>query len=298
MPPLPENQTQLPRPALKRPMRLGISGFAWLGSMSQADVPLLAKAKELGFAAFEVPMFCPEELPVAALRAGFEANDLECTVCAILPLGVNPVSPDPSIRQRAREHLAACIHQAAELGAHLVGGPLLAPIGYLPGHRPSREEWAWALEACQSVIPLLDSYQMTLSLEPVNRSETFLLRTAAEAKELCSQVAHPRIGVTMDTFHANIEERDIAGAITALGPLLKHMHMSENDRGPLGRGHVDFGAIMAALQAMQYDGLLVVEGFGFDAARPAAPGFLWADAAVTPEDLALSGIETLKKRMQ
>ena len=275
-------------------MRLGISGFAWTGSMSEADVPLLEKAKVLGFAAFEVPMFHPADLPLAALRAGFEANELEATVCAILPSGVNPISPDPAVRRHAREHLAECIHAAAELGAHLLGGPVLAPIGYLPGHRPAAEEWAWAAEACQFLIPLLESYQMTLSLEPVNRSETFLLRTAAEAKALCSHLAHPRIGVTVDTFHANIEERDITEAVATLGPFLKHMHMSENDRGPLGRGHVDFQAILRALKAQEYQGILMVEGFGFDVSRPSAPGFLWADASVTPEDLALSGIDALK----
>ena len=293
--PLPHNRAHDQEASRKQPLKLGISGFAWTGSMEPTDVPLLAKAKELGFAAFEVPMFRPADLPIAALRAGFEANSLECTVCALLPPGVNPISPDSAIRQRARDHLATCIHAAAELGAHLLGGPVLAPIGYLPGHRPAAEEWAWAAEACHAVTPLLDSYKLTLALEPVNRSETFLLRTASEAKALCSRLNHPRVGVTLDTFHANIEESSLAQAIADLGPHLKHMHMSENDRGPLGRGHIDFPAILEALEVLEYEGLLIVEGFGFDAAKPQAPGFLWADPTVTPEHLALSGIDLLTR---
>lgn len=75
---------------------------------------------------------------------------------------------------------------------------------------------------------------MTLSIEPVNRSETFFLRTAKEAESLCEAVGHPRIGVTIDTFHANIEEKNIANGVYLLGPLLKRVHASENDRGVLG----------------------------------------------------------------
>jgi len=57
-----------------------------------------------------------------------------------------------------------------------------------------------------------------LQSDPFGRTrESFrdvLLRTAKEAKSLCEAVGHPRIGVTIDTFHANIEERNIAEAVT------------------------------------------------------------------------------------
>ena len=91
---------------------------------------------------------------------------------------------------------------------------------------------------------------VTLSIEPVNRFETFFLTTAAETKAFCEAVDHPRIGVTIDTFHANIEEKNIADAVNSLGKLLKHLHVSENDRGLLGSGHVDFPEIVAALNKL------------------------------------------------
>jgi len=77
---------------------------------------------------------------------------------------------------------------------------LYAPIGYLPEHRPSHDEWSWAVEAFQSIGDTLDACKVTLSVEPVNRSETFFLRTAKEAKSLCEAVGHPRIGVTIEHF--------------------------------------------------------------------------------------------------
>jgi D-psicose/D-tagatose/L-ribulose 3-epimerase len=61
------------------------------------------------------------------------------------------------------------------------------------------------VEAFHSVGDALDSFEVTLSIEPVNRSETFSLRTAAEAKRLCGSVGHSRLGVTIDTFYANVK---------------------------------------------------------------------------------------------
>jgi D-psicose/D-tagatose/L-ribulose 3-epimerase len=179
------------------------------------------------------------------------------------------------------------------LGAKLLGGPLYAPIGYLPEHRPTKDEWTWAVEAFQAIGDVLDSCCVTLSIEPVNRSETFFLRTASEARSLCQAIGHPRIGVTMDTFHANIEERNIAGAVRSLGHELKHLHASENDRGLLGNGHIDFRAIIAALREIGYKGYLMIEGFGYSPDEKSGPGALWADIAVSPEKIASRGAQFL-----
>jgi D-psicose/D-tagatose/L-ribulose 3-epimerase len=175
-----------------------------------------------------------------------------------------------------------------------MGGPLYASIGYLPEHRPTADEWLWAAEAFQAIGESLNDFQVNLSIEPVNRSETFFLRTAEEAKRFCQSIGHPRIGVTIDTFHANIEERNIAVAVALLGPHLMHLHASENDRGALGRGHVDFAAIIAAPIDVGYDGYLMIEGFGYSPSEARSPGALWANLSVSPEEIACSGAQYLK----
>ena len=274
-------------------MKLGVSAFAWTARFDRSHLRLIPVVKEMGFSGFEIAMFDPADLAVTEMRRVFEANDLECTVCAILPDGINPISPDIATRKKSIQHLISCIETSAALGATLLGGPLYGPIGYLPEHRPSKDEWSWAVEAFQAVGDALDACKVTLSIEPVNRSETFFLRTAKEAKALCAAVGHPRIGVTIDTFHANIEERNIAEAVISLGPYLKHIHASENDRGLLGKGHVDFSAILMALRKSGYHGYLMIEGFGYSPQERNAPGTLWADASVSPEEIASSGARYL-----
>jgi D-psicose/D-tagatose/L-ribulose 3-epimerase len=110
-----------------------------------------------------------------------------------------------------------------------------------------------------------------------------------EAKALCDAIAHPRIGITLDTFHANIEEKSIPDAVLSLGSTLKHFHASENDRGLLGSGHINFPAIIEALQQCNYDGYLMIEGFGYSPNEPNALGTLWGDSSVSPEDIAFTG---------
>jgi D-psicose/D-tagatose/L-ribulose 3-epimerase len=275
-------------------MKIGVSAFAWTTKLNQSHYGHFPKLREHGLDGFEIPMFDPADVAAVELRRAFEANELDCTVCAILPAGINPISPDATVRARSLAHLVECIEISAEVGARLIGGPLFAPIGYLPGRRRNQDEWSWAVECFQALGEVLDANRMTLSIEPVNRSETFFLTTASEAKAFCEAVDHPRFGVTLDTFHANIEEKNIAGAVSSLGKRLKHLHASENDRGLLGSGHVDFPGIVAALHQIEYDGFLMIEGFGYSPDEPDSLGAVWGDLTVSPEDIAFKGASYLR----
>lgn len=279
-------------------MKIGISAFAWTARFGQSHLRLLNVIKQIGLDVVEIPMFEPALIPAADIRDAFESSGLDCTVCAILPKQFNPISPRLDVRKEATAHLVRCVETCAAMGAKLIGGPLFAPIGYLPKHRPSRREWAWAVEAFKALEDVLEVNRITLSIEPVNRSETFFLRTAAEARQLCEAIGNPRIGVTVDTFHANIEERSIPEAIRSLGSHLKHIHASENDRGPLGAGHVPFREIISALREIGYQGCLMIEGFGYDKREKDSPGKLWAHKSVSPEDLATNGAAFLAQLLR
>jgi D-psicose/D-tagatose/L-ribulose 3-epimerase len=276
-------------------MKLGASAFNWTRTFGVQHLDLLPQLREHGLQAFEVPIFDPATVPASRIRKALETNDLACTVCAILPSGVNPISADQAVRRKGHAHLVHCIEMAAELGAKLLGGPLYAPIGYLPGRRRTSDEWQWAVELFQNLGGVLDAHAMTLALEPVNRSETFFLTTIGEAAELCLAIGNDRIGVLVDTFHANIEEKNIAEAMDSLGPLLKHMHISENDRGIPGTGHIDFVAITRTLKQMQYDGYLMIEGLGYvPPEQNSDSGFMWRRTEETGDEIVFNGTTLLR----
>jgi D-psicose/D-tagatose/L-ribulose 3-epimerase len=255
---------------------------------------MLGAIRERGIEGFEVPMFDPAELDTGRIRRAIEASGLECTVCAILPAGVNPISADSAARAKSVEHLKRCVKLAGELGAKAMGGPVYAPIGYLPGRRRNDDEWKWAVECFQQLGDALEEHDMALNIEPVNRSETFFLNTVQETVVFCEAVGNERIGVLIDTFHANIEEKNQAVAVRTAGARLKHVHASENDRGLLGSGHVDFAGIVRALKEIEYDGYLMIEGFGYAKDEAHSLGALWGDVNVTPEMIAYEGAKYLR----
>ena len=278
-------------------MKIGISAFAWTASFQSQHIGLMSGLRDQGFSALEIPMFDPSALDTSSIRRALTENDLECSVCAILPEGINPISTDVQTRKRSLLHLQTCIEATAAMGAHLLAGPIYAPIGYQPGHRRNDDEWRWLLEALHFMEAHLHANDVTLAIEPVNRCETHFIRTASEALSACHAVPSPRIGVTIDTFHANIEEKSTLSALTSLGSNLKHIHLSENDRGIIGDGQIDFASIYQALEAISYNGFLMIEGFGYSATEPTAPGYLWAEQRVSPGQFAAASLTYVRKLM-
>lgn len=279
-------------------MKIGVSAFAWTTKLRASHLNLLPILREQGIEGFEVPMFDPADLAALKPRSAFEASGMECTVCAILPAGVNPISDDAAERKRAQEHLRKCVAVAAEAGVKLIAGPVYAPIGYHINQRRTEDEWQRAVECLQSLGDVLDEHAMTLAVEPINRSESMFLNTGADARALCEAVGHARVGVNVDTFHANIEEKSIPDSIRLLGKRLKHIHASENDRGLVGTGHVDFPGMVEALRAIGYDGYLMIEGFGWSADESNTLGALYGDPEVSPEMIAFQGAKYLRRLLQ
>jgi D-psicose/D-tagatose/L-ribulose 3-epimerase len=278
-------------------MKFAANALIWTTEFDRRSFSVLPRLRAQGFDGFEVPVFEPAKLQAGSIRRALAENDLECTVCAILPRGMNPTSEDAEIRRQSRQHLADTIKLAADLGSNLVAGPVYSPVGYLPGRRRTSDEWQWAVECFQSLGEILRSHQIDLALEPLNRFETYFLNTAADAIKFCEAINDSSIGVLLDTFHTNIEEKDVAAAFRTTGKRLKHVHACENDRGVPGTGHVDFAGIAAALKEIRYEGWITIESFGYSHKELAAAAAIWRDLAPTPESVAFEGLPFLKKIM-
>ena len=278
-------------------MKFGVNLLIWTANFTPQHLPLLPEIRRRGFDGIEVPMLSIMDFCASDIRRGVEQNALECTVCAVIPHGLSVGSDDNSVRQKARIYIEDCAKLAAEAGARIVAGPLYTPVGYLPGRRRTADEWKWSVECYQSLGPVLKRHDVTIAIEPLNRFETYFLNTAADAAALCDQIDHPNVGILFDTFHANIEEKNIGQAYRTLGRHLKHVHTCENDRGIPGSGHVEWNDVFAALSDMGYDGWLTIESFGFAMGEISAAASIWRDLAPTPDSIAFEGVKFLKQHM-
>jgi D-psicose/D-tagatose/L-ribulose 3-epimerase len=279
-------------------VKFGVNTFIWTAAFDRSHLPLLPKIKAAGFDGIEVFLFNPATFPAADIRRGLEDNGLECTTCSVLSPDVSMVSDDAATRLRSRAHMSDCVKKAAEVGAKIIAGPLYSPVGYLPGRRRTGDEWKWVVESYQALGDVLTQYGVTIAIEPLNRFETYFLNTAADAVMLCDEIGHPNVGILFDTFHANIEEKDIAEGYRVVAPHLKHVHTCENDRGTPGTGHVDWPGVFKALRDIQYDGWLTIESFGFSIGEISAAASIWRNIEVTPEVIAYEGIQFLRKCWQ
>jgi D-psicose/D-tagatose/L-ribulose 3-epimerase len=276
-------------------VKFGANLFIWTANFDASHLPLLPRIKAAGFDGVEIPMFRGREFAVKDVRRGLADTGMECTICSILVDNLSLISDDASVRAKAVEQLKENIATTAECGGKVIAGPLYSPVGYLAGRRRTQDEWKHGVECWQQLGPTLAQHDVVVAIEPLNRFETYFLNTAADAKRFCDEINHPNVGILFDTFHANIEEKDIAAGYRTVGPHLKHIHTCENDRGTPGSGHVEWKAVFEAIRDVKYDGWLTIESFGSNLPEIAAAAAIWRDLAPKSEDVAFEGVKFIKQ---
>jgi D-psicose/D-tagatose/L-ribulose 3-epimerase len=274
-------------------MKFGVNTLIWSIAFEPSLVPF-AKLKQAAVDGIEVPCFDPVTFDAAAVRQSCDDWGMAATMCSICPADASPISASTADRSRARDHWSRVFECAVEVQAGVLAGPSFSPVGYLPGRRRTSEEWQHAVEFHAFLGERADDAGIDLAIEPINRFETYFLNTAADAVRLCEEVDHPQIGILLDTFHSNIEDKDVAQAYRDCGKHLKHVHTCENDRGTPGSGHVPWREIFTALRDIGYNGWLTIESFNASSPELAAATAIWRDLAASNDDIATDGIPFLR----
>ncbi len=276
-------------------MKYGVNTMVWTTRVDERLAPLFVKIKRWGFDGAELFLSPDEPANIATVTKMLDAAGLERTTCSVLPREANLVSSDAGVRARGVEFLKRCVDRTAELGASLICGPLYAGLGVMTGTRRNAEEWRWAADGLAEVAERAHKVRVTLCIEPLNRFETYFLNTQHDAAKLVKDIGAPNLRVHFDTFHANIEERNPAAALRSIAKVLGHVHISENDRGTPGTGHIDWRAVLSVLKQIKYDGWLTIESFAQPEPDLAAAAAIWRDLARSGDELARSGIKFIKQ---
>jgi D-psicose/D-tagatose/L-ribulose 3-epimerase len=277
-------------------MKFGVNTFIWGATFGPSDFHLLPRIKEAGFDGIEVPILDPASFEAEAIGRELDRMRLERTAITVMPGGMSLASSDAAVRQRARDHIAACLAAARDVGATILAGPMYTPVGYLTGQRRTPDEWRWTVDSWQQLGGAVHAAGIEIGIEPLNRFETYFLNTAADATQLCREIDNPSIGILFDTFHANIEEKSVGAALRQAAPYLKHLHTCENDRGVPGSGHVAWAEFFSTVAEIGYDRWLTIESFGFALGALSAAAAIWRDLAPTPETIAFDGVRFLRAR--
>ncbi len=242
-------------------MKIGINILLWATKLEKQHAPLLQTLKETGYHGVEIPVMAPDVQYCRDVAALVRDYGLEMTAITSMTPEANPCNPDPKVRAAALDHLKGVLDSVAELGTPVLGGPFHSCFKEFTKKCPTDEELKWSSEVLRAAAEYAEQYKIELAPEALNRFECYLVNTAAAARKLAAYVDHPLFGYHHDTHHANIEEKDTGAAIRASAKEIRHVHISENDRGTPGKGQVPWDGIFDALHAIGYDRWLTIEAF-------------------------------------
>ena len=279
-------------------MKVGMNLLLWTAFVTEEHFPILEKIKKTGYDGVEIPLFDGDAEHYKKIKKELDNLGLGCTAVTVVNAETNPISPDASIRKAALDRIKWALDMTSVMGGDLLAGPYHSALGVFSGQPPTADERKRAVEVLTQAADHAQKVNVKIAIEYLNRFECYFLTNAMDAKNLVREINHPYFGTMYDTFHANIEEKNISQAIASMEDTYIHVHISENDRGTPGSGHVHWDETFKALRKAKYDGWLTIEAFGRALPDLAAATKIWRDMFPSPEDVYGNGFKFIKEKWE
>jgi D-psicose/D-tagatose/L-ribulose 3-epimerase len=278
-------------------MKYGINLLLWGANIGEGHYKLLEQIKSWGFDGVEIPTFGGDLPRYKALGKKLKDIGLACTTCVIVQNDTNPLDESPAVRQKSVDFLREMIDHNREVGSTMMMGPYSSPVGMLVGRGRTDDEWKRGVEVFQKVAPVAQQAGVPMALEYLNRFEHYFINDTVSAAKFVDEVNHQNFKLHYDTFHSNIEEKNVAESVKAGGKRIAHVHISENDRSTPGEGHVHWDDTFRELAALNYNGWLMIEAFGTALPEIAGATCIWRKMFPNEEYLAKQGLKFMKENV-
>tara|TARA_B110000483_G_scaffold20604_1_gene23090 strand:+ start:3335 stop:4225 length:891 start_codon:yes stop_codon:yes gene_type:complete len=277
--------------------KFGFNLLVWSASVSDDLFPHVDCLKKIGYDGVEIAM--SQEDADAYKRFGAHAKDqgMEVNCVTVLPAEANPASPDAAVRAKGLELLKWNIDRTVDVGGKLLCGPFHSSFATFTRNDIDPDEYKRSAEILHAAGDYAQQAGVMLTPEAINRFECYLCNTMGQLSHLLELTDHPHVQAMYDTHHANVEEKTHASAIKHIAPFLKHVHLSENDRGTPGSGHIDFAEAVGTCHEIGYEGWFTIEAFS--RADPAFANAINVWREFSPDwDIAESGYTYLANAIQ
>lgn len=216
---------------------------------------------QLGFAGVEIGIRDPllveaENLLRLAQRHGLAIAAIG-TGQAFVDEGLSFSDPDPARRRAAIQRVKNQLDLGKKLSAPVIIGLIRGRGGEGTRLEEGRRLMLSAIDECAGYAEAIGA--PGLLLEPINRYETRFINSLEEGVAVLEERRWPRVKLLADTFHMNIEDRDLVFSLHRARDLVGHVHLADSNRRAPGQGHLDFRAVLSALREIDYSGWLSAE---------------------------------------
>ena len=277
-------------------MKYGMNLLLWTGQMTDDMVHVVESLKQMGFDGVEIPVM-NTQIDYTIWQHRLDALELERTAVVVREETENPISTNPTVRQRGIDCNKRAVDCCAQMGATQLVGPFHSAIGVFTGDGPTDHEWKLGVDGMRQVAEHASRLNVILGVECLNRFENYLLNTHADVARFVKEVDHSYCRMIYDSFHANIEEKSVSDAIRVAANLLCEVHISENDRSTPGQGDVRWNETFDVLREVGYDGWLTIEAFGQALPELVAATKIWRRMYESEEQLARDGLAFMKAQV-
>lgn len=236
----------------------------WSTNVSEEHFADIEKLKDIGYDGIEIFLAEPDRANYENVGSFLKSIDLEVNGCLGLGPDQDPISTDASIRQAGLDKIKEAIDNMHAAGGRNICGPFHSAFATFSRDEPQEDEYKRSAEVLHAAAEHAAQAGITLTPEALNRFECYLVNTMAQLKKLVDLADHPNLRGMFDPHHANIEEKSFAGAIDTIGPVMTHVHISENDRGTPGAGHIPWDEVFSSIAKTGYDGWYTIEAFSRD----------------------------------
>ena len=185
--------------------------------------------------------------------------DRALEIFSLTPINVDLASSDISSRNKAIDYYKKAIDYGAELGE-----PIIVCHEYIQNQFNSVYLGSLELlaEACQEIALYARQANLNLGFEPLNRYLCRFILTSTDALNLLTEINAENMTIVLDAFHMNLEESDPVKAIMQCGEQLSLYQIADSNRQGIGLGHTNFNSHLAALDAINYTGAIILEPAG------------------------------------
>jgi len=254
----------------------------------------IKKTAEYGFDMLEINLPTTMDFDAKATQKQLNQYGVSGRCSLNLPANAHiPFYPEQAVML-----IKSALDKVAEMNGDFLGGVLHSAIGIFTKNPCTEDEKQIIYQVFTEVAAYAKEHNINLGIEPINRYESYVFTEADDVLKMIKSIGTTNIGVHLDTFHMNIEERNFYDPIIRAGKHLNHLHITESDRGMTGEGNVHWDDLFKALAEINYQGPLVLENFSSEITELIGPTSLWRPSKYNSEDLAKGSLLFMKKMVE